>query len=180
MSSDPEIRFEPVTAADLPLLRRWLDSPHMRAWWGEAETELGYIMDMLEGRDTTRPFIFHIDGEPLGYIQYWTIADAISDGYGAEAPWLFDLPAGTIGVDLSIGYPDRLSKGIGTAVLRAFLAGLFDEGHKLIIIDPDEANGRAVRAYEKVGFEAYDRYSDETGVTLLMKITPARFRETAA
>ena len=61
--------FHPMSAADLPLMRRWLEMPHVREWWGEPETELDYIHDMIEGRDTTRPFIFSVDGEPMGYIQ---------------------------------------------------------------------------------------------------------------
>jgi hypothetical protein len=60
MPSKPDIRFAPVTAADYPMLRRWLESPHMREWWGEPNRELGYIRDKVEGRDTTRPFIFHV------------------------------------------------------------------------------------------------------------------------
>lgn len=162
------------------MLRRWLESPHVREWWGDADTELGYINDMLEGRDTTRPFIFHVDGEPAGYIQYWFIADAIRDGYDDEAPWLHDLPDHAIGIDLFIGTTGNVSRGIGTAAIRAFIAELFAEGHRLIIIDPDEANHRAVRAYEKAGFVPYDRYRDESGVTLLMKFAPQRFRETEA
>ena len=56
--------FHPMSAADLPLMRRWLGMPHVRAWWGEPETELGYIRDMIEGRDTTRPFTAPaIDGD---------------------------------------------------------------------------------------------------------------------
>ncbi|WP_421855804.1 GNAT family N-acetyltransferase [Oricola sp.] len=177
MPPDPDIRFMPVTAADLPVLRAWLESPHMREWWGDADTELGYISDMLEGRDTTRPFIFHVDGERLGYIQYWIIGDAIAAGFQDKEPWLADLPAEAIGVDLSIGDPARLSKGVGTAVLTAFLRRLAGEGFQTIIIDPDEANGRAVRAYEKAGFVAYDRHIDKDGVTLLMRLPPERIEE---
>ena len=86
--------------------------------------------------------------------------------------------ADAVGVDLSIGNPDQLSRGIGTEVLRKFLTMLLEEGHETIIIDPDEANGRAVRAYEKAGFVAYDRYIDDDSVTLLMKLDLKRFRET--
>ena len=178
MPSEREIRFAPVTPADYPLLRRWMESPHMREWWGEPETELGYVRDMVEGRDSTRPFIFHVDGEPAGYIQVWSIGDAIAGGYDDEAPWLHGVTPNAVGVDLSIGNPDQLSRGIGTEVLRNFLAVLVEEGHETIIIDPDEANGRAVRAYEKAGFVAYDRHVDDDSVTLLMKLDLKRFKET--
>ena len=69
------ITFRPVTEADLPMLGRWMALPHWRQWWGEPETELGYVRDMIAGRDSTRPFLFCLDGVPGGYIQYWFIAD---------------------------------------------------------------------------------------------------------
>ena len=81
-------RFRRMTADDLPLMRRWLEGPHMREWWGEPETELGYIRDMIEGRDTTRPFIFSADGKPLGYIQYWFVGHHQNASWIADHPWL--------------------------------------------------------------------------------------------
>jgi len=58
---------------------------------------------MVEGRDSTRPFLFLVDGEPAGYIQVWRIADARSEPWLTEAPWLALLGDGCVGVDLSIG-----------------------------------------------------------------------------
>ena len=179
MPNKRDIRFVPVTEADYPMLRRWLESPHMREWWGKTETELGYIRDMVEGRDPARPFIFHVDGKPCGYIQYWAAGDELAAGHGDDAPWLHELPEDAVGVDLSIGDAGQLGQGIGSAVLRAFAAKLFAEGRQLIVIDPDEANARAVKAYEKAGFVAYDRCRTNSGVTLLMRITPERLAETA-
>ena len=92
----------------------------MREWWGEPDTELGYIRDMIEGRDTTRPFIFSVDGEPTGYIQYWFIGDHQNATWIADYPWLAELPSDAVGVDLSIGDPGKLSQGIGSEALRAF------------------------------------------------------------
>ena len=109
--AQPAYEFRPMTAADLPLMRRWLETPHMREWWGEPETELGYIRDMIEGRDTTRPFIFSADGEPVGYIQYWFIGHHQNATWIADHPWLAELPADAVGVDLSIGDPDKLDAG---------------------------------------------------------------------
>ncbi|WP_347138124.1 GNAT family N-acetyltransferase [Paracoccus sp. SSK6] len=66
----PGLTFVPVTAADLPLLAAWMDQPHWREWWSaDVETELGYLRDIIEGRDSTRAFLFHLDGQPTGYIQ---------------------------------------------------------------------------------------------------------------
>jgi RimJ/RimL family protein N-acetyltransferase len=151
-SEAPAIAFRPVETADLDLLGRWMESPHWREWWGEPETELGYIRDMIEGRDTTRPFLFLVDGKPAGYIQYWFIGHHQNETWVKDNPWLLELPADAIGVDLSIGDVQNLSRGLGTAALKAFVAKLRAEGFRTIVIDPDPANARAVRAYEKAGF----------------------------
>jgi hypothetical protein len=92
--------FHPMSAGDLPLMLRWLEMPHIREWWGDPETELGYVRDMIEGRDTTRPFIFSVDGEPMGYIQYWFIGDHQNATWIADHPWLAELPSDAVGVDL--------------------------------------------------------------------------------
>ncbi|WP_127520647.1 GNAT family N-acetyltransferase [Mesorhizobium sp. Z1-4] len=163
------ISFKPVTAGDYGLLREWLNRPHMREWWGEPETELGYIVDMVEGRDTTRPFLIMLGGEPVGYIQYWFVGHHQDEQWLNESPWLTELPKETVGVDLSIGDPDRLSAGIGTAALTAFVAMLRAEGFHEIIIDPDPDNRRAVRAYEKAGFLPIPELEGRTDDVLLMR-----------
>jgi RimJ/RimL family protein N-acetyltransferase len=165
----PACDFHHMTAADLPLMRRWLDMPHVQAWWGEPETELGYIRDMIEGQDTTRPFIFSVDGERVGYIQYWFIGDHQNASWISDYPWLAELPPEAVGVDLTIGDPAKLERGIGSTVLRAFAERLVGEGYRTIIIDPDPENKRAVRAYEKAGFQAIPRLLGRTGDTLIMQ-----------
>jgi RimJ/RimL family protein N-acetyltransferase len=164
--------FRAMTAEDLPLMRRWLDMPHMREWWGEPESELSHIKDMIEGRDTTRPFIFSLGGEPIGYIQYWFIGHHQNDTWLADNPWLAELPPETIGVDLSIGEPENVSRGFGSQALRTFVESLVREGHRTIIIDPDPANARAVRAYEKAGFRVIPELLGRSGDSLLMKFHP--------
>ena len=103
-----------------PLLRKWLGEPHMQEWWGEPEEELGFIRDMVEGRDTTRPFLIALDGTPVGYVQYWFIGHHQNAEWIAGHPWLAELPADTVGVDLSIGDAGQLSQGIGSAAFTGF------------------------------------------------------------
>jgi RimJ/RimL family protein N-acetyltransferase len=164
-----DYEFRALSSADLPLMRGWLERPHMREWWGEPEEEIGYIRDMIEGRDTTRPFVFSVRGEPVGYIQYWSIGDHQNATWIADHPWLSELPADAIGVDLSIGDAEKLSQGIGSGALRAFSQHLVGQGRRTIIIDPDPENRRAVRAFEKAGFRAIPKLADRTGDALIMQ-----------
>ena len=162
------IQFKPVTVDDLPLLEGWMAQPHWREWWGEPHGEIANICDMIEGKDTTRPFLFHIDGKPAGYIQYWHVGHHQNPSWISRNPWLADLPRDAIGVDLSIGDGDDLSKGFGTAALKAFVDILRSLGHSTIIIDPDPDNARAIRAYEKAGFRPVEAYNRNTTDCLIM------------
>ena len=98
-------------------------------------------------------------GAPIGYIQYWFVGHHQNAEWIAEHPWLAELPADAVGVDLSIGDAARLSQGIGSAALAAFARRLQADGHRTIVIDPDPANARAVRAYAKAGFRPVPRLS---------------------
>ncbi|UVC08518.1 acetyltransferase [Rhizobium sp. TH2] len=162
------IGFVPVAPEHYPLLGEWLAAPHMREWWGDPEEELGYIRDMVEGRDTTRPFLIVLDGEPIGYIQYWFLGHHQNEQWTKDHPWLLELPSETVGVDLSIGDPAKLSQGIGSTALTAFVAMLRELGHQTIIIDPDPANVRAVRAYGKAGFTPVPELEGRTGDDVLI------------
>lgn len=141
-----------MTAKDYDLLADWMGRPHWQDWWGDVETELGYVRDMVEGRDPTRAFLFLLDRRPAGYIQSWQVSDNLVEPWISKAPWLVDVPPDSVGVDLSVGVEADLGKGLGIAALKAFVRKLAAEGRRNIIIDPDAANARAIRAYEKAGF----------------------------
>ncbi len=166
------ISFVPVDASHYAMLERWLKLPHMREWWGDPATELGYIRDMVEGRDSTKPFLILVDGEAKGYIQYWFIGPHQTEEWAQDNPWLMELPADAIGVDLSIGDPDLLSKGVGSQALQAFVSMLREQGHENIIIDPDPENHRAVSAYRKAGFRPVPNLEGRTEGVLIMQHVP--------
>lgn len=171
--TDPTISpysFRRVTGADLSMLTEWLSRPHWREWWGDPATELGYIRDMVEGRDKTcQPFIFSKHGEPAGYIQVWQVGPHQNEEWATDNPWLMELPSNAVGVDLSLAHERDLSKGVGSAALRQFAMTLIDQGHAMIIIDPDPVNLRAVAAYRKAGFRPVPHLEDRTPGVLIMQ-----------
>ncbi|MEM1378686.1 MAG: GNAT family N-acetyltransferase [Pseudomonadota bacterium] len=161
--------FRPVTRDDLPLIRSWMAQPHWQEWWGDIETELGYIIDMLEGRDTTRPFLFCQGEQPIGYIQYWFVRDAKLPPWNEQSPWVMDFDEDTIGVDLAIGEATNLGKGVGSSALTSLVQHLHKDGFTKIIIDPDVENKRAIRAYEKAGFVPIRVAEESEGAVQLMR-----------
>src|SRR5688500_20110860 len=89
------IDFIPVAEEHYPMLRAWLELPHVQEWWDDPDEELNHIKAMVEGRDTTRPFLITLDGRPVGYIQYWFIGHHQNDEWIKDHPWLEELPAET-------------------------------------------------------------------------------------
>ena len=172
MPDRTNITFVPLVPADLPMLADWMGRAHWREWWGEPEEEVGFVRDMLEGRDTTRPFLFHLDGVPEGYIQVWYVRAALVEPWLTAAPWLTALPPDAVGVDLSLARGECLSKGIGSAVLRAFVAMLRAEGHESIVIDPAPDNARALAAYRKAGFRPVPALLGKTTDCIVMQHEP--------
>lgn len=153
--------FRPVTEADLPMLSAWLAEPHVAEWWGEGpETSLAEIVEAMESIET-EPLIVELNGRPIAYIQSYD--PHLEDGHPYQ-----DQPFGTLGMDVTIGVPDLVGVGHGSAIVRQFVELLFEEGCPRVIIDPDPANARAIRAYEKAGFRAFDTRTSIYGPALMM------------
>jgi aminoglycoside 6'-N-acetyltransferase len=105
-------------------------------------------------------YIFSAAGKAFGYLQCYDLT-AWNAGFGPQ-------PAGTCGIDLLIGEPNLIERGHGSALLRAFADRLLRNGAPRIVTDPDPENGRAVRAYQKAGFEKDRMVDTPDGPALLM------------
>jgi aminoglycoside 6'-N-acetyltransferase len=155
-----EYRFEPMTAADLPLVQRWLAMPHVIAWWGDS----GEQFELVSG-DLAEPamdqFIVVADGRPFAYLQCYHQSAWPENGLG-------DHPPGTRGIDQFIGEPDMIGRGHGSAFIRSFIETLLARGTPRIVTDPDPGNARAIRAYQKAGFAKSHLVDTPEGVSLLM------------
>ncbi|HSI02280.1 MAG TPA: GNAT family N-acetyltransferase [Reyranella sp.] len=64
-----------------------------------------------------------------------------------------------------------IGRGHGSAFIRQFCDELFFGGEITTVTttDPDPANARAIRAYEKAGFRPVERQSTPWGSVLLMQ-----------
>jgi aminoglycoside 6'-N-acetyltransferase len=154
--------FRPVTEKDLPMIAGWLAEPHVAQWWDDPETEIAEIRDHIDSI-SVEPLIVELDGKPIAYLQSY-------DPHLEDDHPYADQPFGTLGIDLTIGRPELVGIGHGSAIVRQFVEQLFEEGVPRVIIDPDPANGRAIRAYEKAGFRPIDRRQSEYGDVVLMAV----------
>ncbi len=152
--------FRPVSAADLPRLRRWLSTPEVVRWWGDPRREFENLRaDVHEPRMTMRIVCFR--GRALAYAQDYEV-------HAWPQAHLAHLPQGARAIDSFIGLPSMLGRGHGSAYLRLLAARLCEEGAPLIAIDPDIDNLRARRAYAKAGFVGDMPVTTEAGATVMM------------
>ena len=159
--------FRPMTAADMPMARRWLATPEVQRWWGDADGQISLLEEDLEDPRMSMWIVSH-EGRPFAYIQDY-------DPRSWDMHHLGDLPPGSRGIDQFIGEADMLGCGHGSAFICAFVEGLLSDGTPRVLTDPDPANARAVRAYEKAGFRRQREVDTPDGRALLMiRDTPDR------
>jgi aminoglycoside 6'-N-acetyltransferase len=151
--------FRPMTAADLPLVRRWLALPHVREWWGDPAEQYALVSGDLEEPAMDQFIVSEADTD-FGYLQCYDLT-AWNSGFRTQ-------PEGTRGIDLFIGEPDMIERGHGSALIRCFVDIRLKDGAPRIVTDPDPLNTRAVRAYEKAGFEKAGMVDTPDGPALLM------------
>ena len=158
--------FRPVERADLGVIAQWLEAAHMREWWGDPRAALAEIEEAISC-PATAALLLELDGRPIGYAQHY--APHLEKGHPYR-----DQPEGTLGLDMSIGPAELLGRGHGSAALRQLCDELFARGAPRLIIDPDPGNARAIRAYEKAGFAAFETRTTIYGPALMMARHPQR------
>jgi aminoglycoside 6'-N-acetyltransferase len=156
-----DVTFEPLSLRHRPLLVTWTAQPHVKEWWSEADDDIDSFFEPAEHS----PYIAYVSSEATAYIQSYPPSPL------PKYAWQNALPPSARGIDLFIGPPDKIGKGIGTRIIRAFAAKLFAEGATQVVIDPDKRNARAVAAYLKAGFTPFDEYDGD----LLMQLLPEDF-----
>ncbi|MCZ7542042.1 MAG: GNAT family N-acetyltransferase [Anaerolineae bacterium] len=186
-----QIGFRRLRMADLPRMRRWLNAPHVRAWYDKGGYTYADVVakyaPRIRRQAPTDPYTILYGGRPIGYIQTYKIADY--PGYAAQV----QVEAGAAGVDLFIGEAAYMHRGLGRLIMAAFLKEVVFEQSDAVscIVDPDIANVPAIRMYESAGFKPVKRVGatapGEPGAeNLVMRIsreevlaTPAFEREQA-
>lgn len=145
------IGFKRLKEGDLPLLFKWLNTQHVVEWYEKKTTTFDEIkvkyMPRITGAEPTKPFLIVADQVPIGYIQEYYVNDD---------PELKPYVNGKfIGLDLFIGDPTYLGRGLGTQILREFLKQVVFQEKEIegCLVDPSPNNPRMIRANEKVGFK---------------------------
>lgn len=152
MTLRDEITFLPLVETDFPAFTEWLNRPHLRRFFQKKPISLAEVTakygPSVRGETPTWCQLALLDGRPFGYLQSYRIAD-----YPKWADTIGENDG--IGVDLLIFEPELIGKGLGRAMLGAYLRDvafpLFPEEQRCFIGHENE-NVAGWRNSESLGF----------------------------
>ena len=148
----PEIRLAPFDSrAHLPVVEDWLKRPHVERWWGDPNEAIAAI----QKHPGSSSAIIYWGSAPIGYLCWQVPAREEL----AEAG-LADLPEHLVDIDIMIGEPTALGRGLGPEALSRLFTRLRAEGVRMVGIATADANRRARRAFEKAGFQLFRVFSE--------------------
>jgi GrpB-like predicted nucleotidyltransferase (UPF0157 family)/RimJ/RimL family protein N-acetyltransferase len=152
---DLVIRY--LHADDLPLMTRWRNEPHVLRWWAMDGDPAPWTPDdirreyepALSSDDPTTLGLIVVDDRPVGSLQWYRWADY------ADAAAEMGIPGdgAAFGVDIFIGEPDMVGRGVGSAAIDLLCTTLFAQGATSVALLTAIENGPAQRAYEKAGLD---------------------------
>ncbi|GAA4095248.1 GNAT family N-acetyltransferase [Nonomuraea soli] len=139
---------------DLPLLKSWLEQPHVARWWNHETSMEAVLRDFgpsVRGEEPGEDLLVFLDHDPLGLVQRSRLAD-----YPEELEPLkeiVDVPEGAVQIDYLIGDPARVGHGLGTSMIGAILERTWNElpDATCVVVPVSAANIASWRALEKAG-----------------------------
>ncbi len=173
MLTSSEISFRKLKTEDLKLMHKWLNESHVHEWYDkDKQNSFDEVVKRygpkVNREEPTDGYIVTYSNSPVGYIQTYKVNDwpEFGDYVGYDDH--------TASVDLFIGEPSFMNKGLGSLMLDKFLKDIVftNPDIQTCIIGPEPANKRGIRAYEKVGFKYVKtvQVGDEPEPTYIMEL----------
>jgi aminoglycoside 6'-N-acetyltransferase len=139
------------------LIVRWRNQPHVAEWWSTDDDPTPTTFDrVVESYGPRAAHASRVTGciitvadRPIGYVQFYPWSAEPDEAREMGVP---DAD-GSYGLDLFIGDPDMVDRGLGSRTVALLARHLFEErdARSVALLTP-VGNGRAHRAYEKAGF----------------------------
>lgn len=153
------LTFMPAVESQREMIHAWLQQDYIHEWihgQGLQNTLLGLekvFQYQAEGKtldrqsETTQHWIGYDDDKPFIYLLTSNVFKREDDEYSkySESDGL------AITLDIFIGDPKYLGKGLADAIIKEFLLSRFSDVAE-VFIDPEQRNERAVHVYQKAGF----------------------------
>jgi aminoglycoside 6'-N-acetyltransferase len=151
--------------ADFEAFVRWRNEPHVAEWWSTDDDPSPVTLEWVvaeygpqaEDASWVAGCIITVSDHPIGYTQFYPWSAAAGEAREMGIP---DTD-GSYGLDIFIGEPDMIDRGIGSRAVALLARHLFEErdARGVALLTP-VGNERAHRAYEKAGFRKVKRTLD--------------------
>lgn len=149
---EAEVTFTPFSRTEATRLRHWLTAPHVAVWYPDPEDHIAWATNPPPSGDQA---LITVEGQAVGYIRWQSVSREVLDSVG-----LYEIPAGSVDVDMLIGDPEFTGCGIGPKALLVLLSKLRQRGDvPLVGLTTSVQNLSAQRAYTKAGFCILREYS---------------------
>ena len=173
-----DVAFRRLVDDDLSLLHAWLNEPGIVRWWeGDDVSWEAVVRDYGSANpDPVEHWLAIVDGEPAGWIQCWATADEPDE---AAQWWTLGVDHTAAGIDYLVGDPTTRGRGLGSAVIGAFVADIVFGLHPSwtqVGADPHVDNVASWRALQKAGFRFVGVIDGTDGLGRLMvmdRLTPS-------
>lgn len=155
---------------DLDLMTKWLNTEEVLEFFGDpaAPPSASQVLEKygprIDGDVAVETYIAETEGRPFAFLQCYRLSeeDYKYCGYSMEET--------LYGIDQFIGEPSLFNKGYGTRMVTEFLNFVFSEkGADAVVVDPELTNLRAIRCYEKCGFQKIKKV--DNGRKWLMEVS---------
>lgn len=151
----PFFTFKAVDTTSRALIHSWMVQEHVKEWiHGEClQRTLEDLDAFLRGPSSYQHWLSYDGDIPFGYLLTSEVKRDGEDEYACFCR----KEDGAITLDVLIGNPQYLGKGLGHRMIQEFLLSKFSTVHE-VLIDPEVMNRRAIHVYEKAGFSIVDEF----------------------
>jgi GNAT superfamily N-acetyltransferase len=147
-------QFKLVEATQLSIIHNWLKQPHIAKWfYGQGlSSTLEQLNKFIEGTSWGDYWLIYDKNHPFGLF----ITSYINKSDDEFSKWCHE-EGEAITLDMLIGDPNYLGKGLAHQLIQQFLITQFPTAVE-VLIDPQATNERAIHVYKKAGFEMLGEY----------------------
>jgi aminoglycoside 6'-N-acetyltransferase len=143
------ITLRTAELSDLAILRHWDEQPHNID--ADPNDDWNWEVELQREPPWREQLIAELDGRPIGFLQIIDPLEEETHYWGAVEP---NLRA----IDIWMGEAKDIGKGYGTVMMQQAIARCFQNPEvKAILIDPLVSNTKAIRFYERLGFQQIER-----------------------
>lgn len=150
---------------DYELVLRWRNEPHVAEWWDTDDEPAPITLDhvvkkygpRVEDGSRVTGCIITVGDRPIGYLQFYPWSAEADE---AREVGVADVD-GAYGLDIFIGEPGMIDRGVGSRAVALLARHLFEElDAASVALLTSIDNARAQRAYEKAGLRKVKRTLD--------------------